>query len=673
MTKGHHRQSGHEDPKSYTKSSKLKKPGRLSAAIDEEYGAANADFQAVDHDGHTPKSAASKAERDRVSGTKSKKAVGMRLAVLLVLLYLTYRLYRSERSMLLRNKLTLRIKKKFGPSLPLAHSTSPLDMPPAVDGMLLNEPIMIINPGEFKPEVHEARDVSEGSFLFRPLNELREKSAARGVDKSFVVTFNEVPDTEDKNIHFFETRLAHPRVYYSVGKVGEHHGVLHDILIQKAQNQMATYAGGVVCRGASSPKYLTTDCIKTIDKLAALDANLVGPVQTIADGTFEEMKKTASPQVVKGNTIMMIMDRSCNNIAHYAGRALYLFHLLKNPASYRVTGPIDHIIIILGSPEVMTKFPDDAQRREPNWHEALLEILVYPDVPVKNNIPYLYQEMPSWDPKKPSTKVVMFDSLEQMTAISAIYFESLIVMGFLKGRFFVSDVDYASQDPRYQYVGFDEGIPTTNRDSVRFQAQMNAWFEHRFPDARRIPDNLIERRIVYLHRHQTNERRRVDDATLEFIKGFLTTVAERNGYTFEMVLFEDMSARKQIEVMRTVALAIGVHGANLVNAIYMPKLSSLIEIFPFRFYHVMYERGGQSSVQYAAFGLEKGVDYPSVLNGSQTVADCIHYDPACKIFYRDGQLKFNEQDKAKFISLVEKQLRYIEFLAFRGGVVPSPN
>lgn len=72
-------------------------------------------------------------------------------------------------------------------------------------------------------------------------------------------------------------------------------------------------------------------------------------------------------------------------------------------------------------------------------------------------------------------------------------------------------------------------------------------------------------------------------------------------------------------------------------------MSALIELFPYKFYHSMYEEGGGSGVHYLSYQMSRGTDFAELARHKSAML-CIQHDNACKVHYRDASLEFTQGD-----------------------------
>lgn len=84
------------------------------------------------------------------------------------------------------------------------------------------------------------------------------------------------------------------------------------------------------------------------------------------------------------------------------------------------------------------------------------------------------------------------------------------------------------------------------------------------------------------------------------------------------------------QAMKDVAIAIGVHGANLVNCVLQPPYTVLLELMPYQFEHLMYVEAGHAGIKYYTHQMTTGVEAPN-RNQFTSAAECISRDHDCKV------------------------------------------
>ncbi len=88
-------------------------------------------------------------------------------------------------------------------------------------------------------------------------------------------------------------------------------------------------------------------------------------------------------------------------------------------------------------------------------------------------------------------------------------------------------------------------------------------------------------RRIYASRARATKRRLLNEPALEELL---------RGLGFEIIAFEDMDFAAQVQLMRETQLFVGVHGANLVNILFMQPGSAVVEIMNTQLINLVYYR-----------------------------------------------------------------------------------
>lgn len=326
-----------------------------------------------------------------------------------------------------------------------------------------------------------------------------------------------------------------------------------------------------------------------------------------------------------------------------------------------------------------------------------------------------------------------------------VCFRQAIVPSFLRGRFFLSDHDYPSSLPTLQHASASMGsrtpfatvlrqqrqddeqqaatgvhsgnynnnesgtggdgkdeikqqqLPTQQqvapplpRDSVAFRRRLHAVLtasDSADNNNETGDDNdgkyLIEtprRKIVFIDRH--GRRRMMSTRRKKLVLQRLSKVATRAGYDFDVVTFEDKPLREQYATLKDVAIAVGIHGANLVNVMFMAPMTALVELFPFGFEHDMYINGGNSGIKYykvqmsapsstvekknkTAVNEEEEEGPFQGLRNYDSIKSCIKLNAACKVHYRDATVFPTDEDVDRIETAVHDAVAWCETLPLR--------
>ena len=353
---------------------------------------------------------------------------------------------------------------------------------------------------------------------------------------------------------------------------------------------------------------------------------------------------------VPGLTVLQVLERNCGNIAHFAGRALLLQHIIENIGSY-VAPPSDlSNILILPAFHTMKRFL--YPQNYAYWHERFLGAVVAPEkLGIGDLGNFLYRASKRRQPNEPLVQLLHNFSIAQSTFAEKKYvcFKRVVIPGYLKGRFFVNDVDYPSSQPSLQSE--DNDGPSIPRDSLRMRERMSV-----VVDQTSELRNL-EKGVIFIDRQ--GKRRIFDEAKKEGIVKAFQDVASEHNYKFKVISFENMTFDEQYKAVSSAAIAIGIHGANLVNTMFMPPLAALIELFPYGFVHEMYRNGGNAGLKYFSYQMSTGIPFKGK-RVYRSPEQCVRLNKNCKVHYRDSIMQVTDNDIANMAKILAEAIAWCD-------------
>lgn len=224
------------------------------------------------------------------------------------------------------------------------------------------------------------------------------------------------------------------------------------------------------------------------------------------------------------------------------------------------------------------------------------------------------------------------EQLEKSTDQTVCY-ERAVVAGFLKGRWTINTTELPdhketiTEEVSLTSRQADVGGFVSSVDEVALRVQTFASLEEPQPRPARV--------LIYLARER---RREFEPDSESAFLGLLEEVALKYNYKLHRVLFDGMTFTEQVAAVKVATVAIGLHGANLVNAFFMPVGAALIELFPFAFDHDMYGEQSGSGLRYFRYNIDTGEDFGEV--GMYTSRmDCMRKSHDCKMHYRSDYRK----------------------------------
>lgn len=389
---------------------------------------------------------------------------------------------------------------------------------------------------------------------------------------------------------------------------------------------------------------------------------------------------------VKGLTVLQKLDRSCANVAHFMGRVLFLHHVLSNLEAYSMPPRNPANVLVLADAATMKRFT--APERYNFYHRRLLAALVAPynfsvapldaflDADLEDRPPGsgpLHFLLPNLtlvnrddDADGPGDRGGATDrdrdrdeEVEVMdkrpdSDVRYVCFKRLIIPSYLRARFFVSDHEYPSA--KASIVSTVASAPRVPRDSIRLRGRLNAWHDAAVGFRGR-------RRVVMLF-DRAGPRRAFDVVGRARVLRVLRRVGAARGYAVAVRDFDGMPFDAQYGEVRQVAVGVGIHGANLVNAVLMPPLSALVELFPHGFSHPMYRAGGNAGLKYFAHEMSRPHGRPDFdgLAAYASVEECVFRNRRCKEFYRDATVAVRQRDADALEAILHRAIDWSEGL-----------
>ncbi|CAN8064551.1 unnamed protein product [Agarophyton chilense] len=488
-----------------------------------------------------------------------------------------------------------------------------------------------------------------------------EPTTQTGVDESIFedLSLKDVPKGMIPVLKWKYDKVKNPDTTEQVFGIGdrlEHIGVYKPLCLDTNSTDAVVFEGETVCSGFNRTEgWLIHYC--QVMREALFKEDLLHTQHTKKPHSWLQ-ENDADIQWVEGVTVLQIMEKNCGNIAHFAGRLLFLQHILENIAAY-VSKPanVDQVLI-LPTHHIMKRFlyPQNYEF----WHKTMLTALLAPSKLAVGTLGnFLYRRSKAKDLREPLVQLLHNYSLEGSDSSKKyVCFRKAVIPGFLKGRFFVNDMEYPSTRPSLQSVS--KGAPSMPRDSLRMRERVSAL-------VRQTP--VLERmrkEIVLLDRN--GSRRVFETGTRSKMIDLFTSVGKEKGYEFKIVDFAKKPFEEQYKMVSGSAIAIGIHGANLVNTMFMPPLSVLIELFPYGFWHAMYANGGNSGLKYFGYEMKTGPAYHG-LSKFRSVPQCIRYDNGCKLHYRDAHVIATDEDTKAVEAILRSAMEWCEKIGFG----PSPS
>uniref|UniRef100_A0A7S1T9A8 Glycosyltransferase 61 catalytic domain-containing protein n=1 Tax=Compsopogon caeruleus TaxID=31354 RepID=A0A7S1T9A8_9RHOD len=258
-------------------------------------------------------------------------------------------------------------------------------------------------------------------------------------------------------------------------------------------------------------------------------------------------EQNSSCRWIPGTSMLLRAQNAWANIAHSMGFIFFAYNLNVYRNLFGETGMLDRIVL--------------------ETHPNIEKELDKPELYLTEMLKLLFEPLPlrrvsSWGQVTSDAAVYLLPS-GQIGAGQTGCFQRALVPAFLKARYFIYKEELVgSPIPR---------PPKAPESSTQFRARLQKYLGISSMDA--VP------RLVYLARQR---RREFDSESEETVVKVLQSVAQEHHWEFSRILFDGLGFADQAKAIYNASLAVGLHGANLVNTIFMAPGSGLLEIFPYQ-------------------------------------------------------------------------------------------
>lgn len=279
---------------------------------------------------------------------------------------------------------------------------------------------------------------------------------------------------------------------------------------------------------------------------------------------FKDQEGMNNVHWVEGLTVLQMYDISCGNIAHFVGRATMLQHVMEHINAYAPPPHRIENVVILPSVHTMKRFV--RPQRYSYWHDTFLRAILAPSQYIVGNLGGFVRRAGTEIGEAPP-RVHLLHNFSMAGSNkpdgTVVCFRQAVVPGFFKGRFFAADKEYPSTEAASVRSRLP-GAPETPRDALRMREKIGA-----FLNSSAASFSTMQKRIVFLDRG--GARRAIPEKQKEKLFGAVKAAAKKRGFSFEVVSFDEMHFEEQVRAMTNTGIAIGVHGANLVNTMFMVR------------------------------------------------------------------------------------------------------
>lgn len=373
-----------------------------------------------------------------------------------------------------------------------------------------------------------------------------------------------VPEGEIPVIHWNYDKVLDPRTsrQYFVFKEHDHVGSFKPLCLNPVTQKIYTVPTPNICSGYNRTNGWMLQYCSSVEASYDKESNMVREENVGGAAWFAKQKETKNIEWIEGLTVLQLLSKDCGNIAHFAGRATMLQHVLDNISAY-AAAPLDvENILIVPSFHIMKRFL--YPHNYAFWHKTFLRSILAPAHYTIGTLGNFFYRMGK-EPYDGTPRVQLLHNFSlsgsKVPETKVVCFRRVIVPGYFKDRYFPEDREYPSDKPSMQSKL--HGTPPIPRDSLRMRERVSALLHNE------STFKPMTKKMVYLDRG--GERRRISEAGKADVFAALKIAAHKRSFKFEVVNFDDKTFKQQVETMEDVGIAIGVHGANLVNTMFMVR------------------------------------------------------------------------------------------------------
>jgi len=333
--------------------------------------------------------------------------------------------------------------------------------------------------------------------------------------------------------------------------------------------------------------------------------------------SFETMLKSSKTMwLPRGSTwTVMQLAQSANNIAHFAGRASFMFHIAQHAELYDLShDAATHNVLFAAPFHLDTQFEKRA-----SWLRGFLESVLFPQA-LSTSSTTAREQL-----RHGGVHFIAPDKFEHPGMICA---DTAVVPGFMKARNYVSAYELATAAVNESAISPDfEALRSHVGRTLARRAEESGGNSNGVT----LPPRA-RRKLVYLAR--PSKRRSFDKDDTAAFESMLREVCDARGFEYVATPTKDLSFEEQVRYVQDAAVAIGFHGANLVNSMFLPANAFLIEIFPYAFTHDMYAQALGAGLRYESYMLTTRVEAQELAEFKGDERACIAKSHDCKVFYR---------------------------------------
>lgn len=390
----------------------------------------------------------------------------------------------------------------------------------------------------------------------------------------------------------------------------------------------------------------TRRCVE-VEKDLEHRAEIADPEHKAQDW-LKELNRDGKIQWYEGETVFLSLSSAARSVAHYSQRIFLLHHVLLHPERYGIARVSN--VVIVAEEEVAKKI-----KFRKSWHYGLLAAIVHPSKPV-----FKYSEMKDMLAENGSgstppgvLRVFVPTGLDNLAKGRQVpCFRRAVIPGAIHSQYLLTQGRYPgviSHGVAAHTQDENAAVASAHKrgkyfDGAMLRKQVFASLDRDEP--------ALRRRVLYLHRAKG---RVLSESGQKRLESALQAVSTELGYEYESVDLAGKSFSEQVDAVAGAAMAVGVHGMQLMASLFMPGDGALIEIFPYKFWHELYADGCGSGLSYQSMSIAQGEDYVDVAKYGGLDA-CVSSSRECRLWYRsdDRPLALGVDDASEVQRMVRE-------------------
>lgn len=378
-----------------------------------------------------------------------------------------------------------------------------------------------------------------------------------------------------------------------------------------------------------------------LERYVEASAQMV-PVERKSKMWLEHLEKRENILWFEDDAVMVRLSYRCTSIPYFAAHMFMLHHILQHPGRYGLSSISN--IVIAAHQQVAKKI-----RYTKSWHHGLLAAIVHP-----SSFVYSHKEMESILATQKGASlqkrhVFVTDGIWTMAKSRRVpCFRRVAVSTQSQPHLFTTADDYpgvavSSSDT------IDDNVRYADADTFRQLLYSSLSFSS-------VPK--LSKRIVYLHRATS---RTFSPMGLTTFQVTMRTMCETHGYSYRLLDMAGLSFAQQVNAIAGAGIAIGIHGTQMLNMLFLPKHAAVVEIMPYGFSNDLFEGGSGAGLWYESHQVRTGTDFPGLAQHGGNADQCRRQSSECRRWYQsdDRPIEFGVADAAAIGNLIERAIQHI--------------